>query len=155
MHTAYGIISPKNKTAVTEIITAITAGIIPSKKIGNASIAAAFANSNVTNSQWCFYRIGSTRLAARISLSVPDFILISIVKSSIDRYPTVSPDIIPANRVSAMSYSLTYAYRYPDIKLRVLTSQRLLLAVAFFYLFTLFHHKSSALLLLFFKRIFF
>lgn len=49
MQTAYGITSPKNKTAVTEIIIAQIEGTIASRNIGNASIAKAFDNKRVTN----------------------------------------------------------------------------------------------------------
>lgn len=48
MQTAYGIISPNIKTAVTDIRTAQAEGTIESKNIGRASIAVAFARSNVT-----------------------------------------------------------------------------------------------------------
>ena len=43
--------SPKNKTNVTEMITAAQLGTIFSKNIGNASMAAALVRSNVTRSK--------------------------------------------------------------------------------------------------------
>lgn len=49
VQTAWGITSPKNNTAVTEIITAHTEGTILSKKIGSASMAVALESNNVTN----------------------------------------------------------------------------------------------------------
>ena len=45
------MISPKAKTAVTDIATAQKEGTRASKNIGRASIAAAFARSKVTNNQ--------------------------------------------------------------------------------------------------------
>lgn len=41
--------SPKNKTAVTDIIIAQNEGTIASRYIGRASIAKAFERSRVTN----------------------------------------------------------------------------------------------------------
>jgi hypothetical protein len=49
VQTAYGITSPKKRTAVTDIITAQIDGTIASKKIGRASIAKAFESRSVTN----------------------------------------------------------------------------------------------------------
>ena len=46
---AYGITSPKNKTAVTDIMIAQTEGTSSSRKIGSASIAHALERSKVTN----------------------------------------------------------------------------------------------------------
>jgi len=45
---AWGIISPKKSTAVTEIMTAQSEGTKRSRKIGKASIAVAFESRRVT-----------------------------------------------------------------------------------------------------------
>ena len=49
VHTACGIISPKNRTHVTEIMIAQTEGTIASRNIGKASIANALHNNKVTS----------------------------------------------------------------------------------------------------------
>ena len=49
VHTAWGITSPKKRTAVTEIMIAHIEGKIESKKIGRASMAHAFESSRVTS----------------------------------------------------------------------------------------------------------
>ena len=90
--------------------TAITLLTILSRKTGRASIANEFMSSSVTNSQCLLERIGSTLEATSFSSSVPLVILSSIVRSSIERYPTVRPDINPANRVRTIQLynELTY-----------------------------------------------
>ena len=49
MQMACGMISPKKRTAVTEMITAHNEGTRRSRKMGKVSIAVAFDSSNVTN----------------------------------------------------------------------------------------------------------
>jgi len=51
VQTAWGITSPKKRTAVTEMMTAQTEGTIRSRKIGRASMAAALERRRVTKSQ--------------------------------------------------------------------------------------------------------
>jgi len=46
------MISPKNRTHVTEIMIAIYEGTTESKNIGRASIQPALAIKSVTKSQW-------------------------------------------------------------------------------------------------------
>lgn len=58
MQTAWGMTSPKNKTAVTDIIIAHNDGTSSSKNIGRASMANAFDKSRVTKSQWCCFKMG-------------------------------------------------------------------------------------------------
>lgn len=48
---AQGMTSPKNRTAVTDIIIAHTEGTNASKKIGKASMAKAFESSKVTSNR--------------------------------------------------------------------------------------------------------
>jgi len=96
---AWGIISPKNSTHVTEMIIASQDGKIASRKIGSASMHAALVINSVT-SRRCLCLITLITLFARyFSCYVPVFSLRSIVKLSIDRYPTVNPLIIPAHMV--------------------------------------------------------
>ena len=49
MQIACGMISPKKRTAVTEMITAHKEGTRRSKKMGKASMAVAFDSNKVTN----------------------------------------------------------------------------------------------------------
>lgn len=49
VHKAYGMISPKTKTQMTETMTAQADGISASRKMGRASIAHAFPSNNVTS----------------------------------------------------------------------------------------------------------
>jgi hypothetical protein len=49
VHIAYGMTSPTNNTAVTDIIIAHIEGTSLSKNIGSASIANALASNNVTS----------------------------------------------------------------------------------------------------------
>jgi hypothetical protein len=49
MQIAWGIISPKKSTIVTDINTAQKEGTSLSRKMGNASMAVAFDRSRVTN----------------------------------------------------------------------------------------------------------
>ena len=49
MQIACGMISPKKRTAVTEMITAHKEGTRRSRKMGRASMAVAFDINNVTN----------------------------------------------------------------------------------------------------------
>ena len=51
---AWGPISPKIKTAVTDITTATTSGTSKLRQSGKASIAAEFATRSVTN-KWCSF----------------------------------------------------------------------------------------------------
>lgn len=115
MHKAYGITSPKNRTAVTDIIMAHTEGTKASKNIGRASMANALERSKVTRSRWCFFNIGKI-LAAYLTLinnftylfsaSVPITDLISKSSLSIDNSPTVNPLINPAKKVRTINVNL-------------------------------------------------
>jgi hypothetical protein len=49
MQIAWGMISPKKRTAVTEMITAHKEGTRRSRKMGRASMAVAFDINKVTN----------------------------------------------------------------------------------------------------------
>ena len=75
----------------------MVAGIKAFKNKGNASIAKELDNNKVANNK-CFYSIiGRIFFAYKIYSSVPPFKTNSKCKKSIELYPTVNPDINPAN----------------------------------------------------------
>lgn len=86
----------------TETTMASHVGNIPSKKIGKASIQMAFEVSKVTKSKCLCLITLMTLLAFILSSLVPVFNYRSIVRLSIDKYPTVSPENIPEANTRAM-----------------------------------------------------
>ena len=99
MQRACGITSPKINKSVTEITTAVNLLKTLSKNTGKASIAKLFIKSKVHKSQWRLDNTGKITFEASFSSGVPVFSLNSIVNWSTDKYPTVKPLIIPANKV--------------------------------------------------------
>lgn len=94
------MISPSDTTAIHEITIANQAGTRASKNIGRASMAAAFEINNVQSRRWCYFNIGAIALAASFLdfEQVSPSMIISNSRSSIDRYPTVNPEQIPAKQ---------------------------------------------------------
>ena len=98
--------SPNINTTVVEIIIANVAGIIASKNIGKDSIAKALDNNKVANSKCFLSIIGNILCALSFSSSVPFNRSISNYKGSIEEYPTVKPDIVPANNTIKVEYNI-------------------------------------------------
>mmetsp|Transcript_23261 Transcript_23261/g.50858 ORF Transcript_23261/g.50858 Transcript_23261/m.50858 type:complete len:249 (-) Transcript_23261:293-1039(-) len=98
---AEGMISPRNSTAVTEMMMAAHGGTSLSRKRGSASLATELSSSSVT-SRWCLgwcCTSGSTRAAASLSLSssLRSFTRRSV--SSSETVPMVSPAAIAARNM--------------------------------------------------------
>ena len=96
VHSACGMISPKNSTAVTEMPMAAAGDTTRSRKMGSASMQMALASSRVTNSRWCRLTSGSSFRARSFSLGGPLLMSTLSVVVSMDTRPMVSPDIMPA-----------------------------------------------------------
>mmetsp|Transcript_73436 Transcript_73436/g.192576 ORF Transcript_73436/g.192576 Transcript_73436/m.192576 type:complete len:264 (+) Transcript_73436:1322-2113(+) len=100
---AEGMISPKRRTRVTDMITASQEGTIWSRKSGRASLASEFMRRRVTNSRWWSLISGRTLYAANWSsfsfclsnssiMSFSSvFTMISISMGSIETMPIVRP----------------------------------------------------------------
>lgn len=86
---------------MTETIIAIASLTIIFRQIGRASIDAALAISKVARRWWCYSNIDKINLAYFFSSSVPFWSFNSKTRVSTDKYPTVNPDITPANKVRA------------------------------------------------------
>ena len=95
---AWGIISPKISTKVTDSTMASTGVTSLSKKIGSVSIAAALQRSRVTSIQWWRSITGKMR---SVLLLISGFPIESTSSDnlSIEASPIVRPDISPPKRV--------------------------------------------------------
>lgn len=108
---AWGIISPKISTAVTEIMIAYIGLTTLFKKIGKASIASALHRSKVTNIQWYLSITEKILVALFLAYSLP-FASISKASLSIEASPTVSPEQRPPKRVKMTQIEIEIIFSF-------------------------------------------
>lgn len=84
---ADGNISPKSRTSVTLINTAMNSGTRLSRNKGRLSLAMELRSKSVTSRRWCCDMRGNIFAACSRSSGVPLRILIASVSGSMDNIP--------------------------------------------------------------------